>query len=257
MAEEQKYNGYEIYLSYDNEYEGFRIPILPEEIEVKESGNGKTYEILGQGGGTEETRAGEINVIKNPSLREVSFSGIFPALTSLSNSYIEVKHEIFEPMRYIRFIRSWMASKRPIRFIFIGSQTLSQQERNVTITGDLNFPASIESFDWKEVAGSPGDIEYTLQLKEYVFYSARKAVVKTQPDGEKVVVQQPSARLNEKVVPDKYITQPGDTLPQIAMKFYNQDSSRAEDIRKLNGISQAEALASSLKSGLVLKLPKN
>ncbi|MFB6364242.1 LysM peptidoglycan-binding domain-containing protein [Paenibacillus elgii] len=245
---------YQINLSYNNGAEGFQIPINPESIEVRETGKGKTYDIVGKGGGTEETRAGEINVIKNPGLREIKFNSIFPARPdpTFKVPYIIEKVPLFEPMWYVGMIRKWMETKHPIRFIYIGSYAEYKYQTESKKTADISIPASIESFEWKEVAGSPGDIEYTLSLKEYVFYSARLSKFQAQPNGEKVLVQQPPARPDERVMPETYTMVSGDTLNKVSKRFYG-DTHRARDIQKLNGITDAET--TRLLPGRVLKLP--
>jgi hypothetical protein len=240
---------YLIQLSYNNLEDRFLIPVLPESIEVKEEGQGKTYNIIGKGGRTEETRAGEINVIKSPKLREVSFSSLFPAQWA---PYVYVKPDVLKkPFEYIDLIRKWMATKRPIRFICVGGRF------QVDFNADLNFPASIESFEWKEVAGSPGDIEYTIHLKEYVFYAARQLVPITNAAGEEVLTPKSPVRPDERIRPETYTLVPGDTLIKVAMKFYQKDgfpdSSRYKDIQELNGISDYES--TRLMPGRVIKLP--
>jgi hypothetical protein len=243
---------YGIYLSFNNQAEGFRIPVNPESIEVQESGNGKTYDIVGKGRGSEETRAGEVNVIKNPKLPEISFSSIFPA-----TAYPFVVTEIlFEPMYYVNLIRKWKATRHPIRFIFVGhyAEKLALQKYS---DKDINIPASIEKFTWKEVAGSPGDIEYTLTLKEYVFYSARKAIVKTDQAGNTVLIQQPPKRPDERIRPDTYTLKEGEDLMDVAMRWFDKDgkpdSSRSRDIQKLNDLTDSQT--KKLKAGDVIKIP--
>ncbi|MFB0840954.1 LysM peptidoglycan-binding domain-containing protein [Paenibacillus oleatilyticus] len=245
---------YEIHLGFNNGAEGFQIPINPESIEIREPGKGKTYDIVGKGGGTEETRAGEINVIKNPGLREIKFSSIFPArpAPTFKVPYILEKVPLFEPMWYVGMIRKWMETKHPIRFIYIGSYAEHLKTKGITDKSDISIPASIESFDWKEVAGSPGDIEYTLSLKEYVFYSARLSKLQTKPNGEQVLVQQPPGQPDERVMPETYTMVLGDTLNKISKRFYG-DTHRARDIQKLNGITDAQT--KQLLPGRVLKLP--
>lgn len=240
---------YQINLSYNNGAEGFQIPVNPESIEVRETGKGKTYDIVGKGGGTEETRAGEINVIKNPGLREIKFSSFFPAK---AGPYVIEKVPLFEPMWYVGMIRKWMETKHPIRFIYIGSHAINFFKATDKKISDISIPASIESFEWKEVAGSPGDIEYTLSLKEYVFYQARLSKLQTLPNGEQVLIQQPPARPDERVMPETYTMVSGDTLNKVSMRFYG-DTHRARDIQKLNGITDAET--KQLLPGRVLKLP--
>ncbi|MFH5185719.1 peptidoglycan-binding protein LysM [Paenibacillus sp. TAB 01] len=250
MAEEQEYG---IYLSWNNQAESFQIPVNPESIEVKEQGQGKTYNIVGKGGGTDETRAGEVNVIQSPKLKEVTFSSIFP---SQYYPFVNSNVSLFVPMHYINLIRKWMESKHPIRFIFAGSYKALAFAAGKYKFSDLNFPASIESFEWKEVAGSPGDIEYTLKLKEYVFYSARRVTVVTQENGETVLVQQPPDRPDERVRPETYtLRRDGESLMEVAKRLLGNDG-RAREIQKLNNIPE-DKFYLGLPAGTVLKIPQN
>lgn len=248
---------YAIQLSFKNQSEQFLIPVLPESIEIKEQGQGKTYNIVGKGGGSEETRAGEVNVIKNPKLREVSFSSIFPAQ---AYPFLSIRPDFLKPpMEYVAYIRRWMNAKHPIRFIFAGSRyetVTATREVNSFLDYDLNFPASIESFEWKEVAGSPGDIEYTLQLKEYVFYSAGRVTVVTQENGETVLVPQPPDRPDERVRPETYtLRRDGESLMEVAKRLLGTDE-RWKEIQELNNIT-ADKIFLGLSAGTVLKIPQN
>jgi len=246
--------GYEIHLSYNNNTEGFQIPVNPiDEIKVSSGSNGKTYDIVGVNDGKSETRGGEINVIKSPKLREVTFNSLFPA-----QFYPFLATDVlYEPMYYIKLIEKWMANKRPIRFIYAAhweQQLAAQQFRGQ----DINIPVSIEKFEWKEVAGAPGDIEYSISLKEYVFYSARRVTVKTDVSGNTIAIQQPVRRPDERIRPDTYTMRNGDDLTKVAMRFYTDaagypDSSRQKDILTLNGFTDADVR--KLTAGSVIKLP--
>lgn len=152
-------DGYSIELSFNNRAIWFEIPVLPEEIEIGGEGDGETYNI---------TDLGEINVIKAAKLKEISFSSFFPAIAvgGTVPSYVSSKNW-GQPADYIQLIETWMNKRKPIRFIF-------------TSTGlKINIATSIEEFNYKEVAGSPGDFEYEISLKEYVFYAAKKVKLKT------------------------------------------------------------------------------
>ncbi|UKS24315.1 LysM peptidoglycan-binding domain-containing protein [Paenibacillus sp. HWE-109] len=244
---------YGIYLSFNNQMEGFQIPVNPETIDISGSGNSKTYDLIGRGGGTEETRAGEVNVIKNPKLREVSFSSFFPAAI-----YPFIQADIvFEPMHYIRLIEKWMATRHPIRFIYTGRHSdpmlVDSQGRK-----ELNFPASIEKFDWKEAAGSPGEIEYSLTLKEYVFYSARKLEIITAVDGSQATVSAAPKRPDERIRAQFYRLKKNETIVDVSMKFFadavgKPDSTRYREIQRINELSDNQV--KQLKEGDMLKIP--
>src|SRR5690606_31431652 len=148
---------YEVWLSFNNQEEGFQLPINPGRIEVSEGSKGKTYDI---------SNIGEINVIKDRKLTQYAFDGFFPALDQ--HKPLLATDQVLEPKRYVEYIEKWMDSKRPIRFIFASPDY------------EINEAVSIEGFTWREVAGGMGDIEYSLSLKKYVFYSAQRLNIKRQ-----------------------------------------------------------------------------
>ncbi len=238
-------SNYSIFLRYNSGAEGFQIPVNPETIEITDGQNSKQYDI---------SQLGEINVLKSPSLREYSFSSFFPA-RGVRQYYVDGKsidpfitsEYYLLPMGprgsgikgYVDFIKSWMIAKRPVRFI-IASPTIQ-----------LSTPASIEKFQWKEVAGSGGDIEYTITLREYVFYAAKPLEV-AEKDG-KPVVKKSIVRPNERQIPETYKLVAGDSLFKIA-KMILGDDSRWRELQKLNNIPTDKLR--SLPIGMVIKLPK-
>ena len=221
---------YGIWLSFNNQQEGFQIPVNPAQIEVGNGSNNRTYEVAG---------LGEISVLKDPKLSEYSFSSLFPA-----QRYPFITADIvLEPQQYIDYLDKWRASKRPIRFVFTGS------------TFDLNVAASIEDFHYKEVAGAIGDIEYTLRLKRYVFYAAQRVTVSTQTVNgitAPVVEQAPAERPNDRQPPKTHQLAAGESLWTVAKRFFD-DGARWKEIQQLNGITDAQV--KSLPVGYVLKLP--
>ncbi|QTH46541.1 LysM peptidoglycan-binding domain-containing protein [Cohnella sp. LGH] len=231
---------YGIWLSYNNQQEGFQVPVNPSSIEMSDGSKGATYDIV---------ELGEISVIKHPKLTTYRFSSIFPAqrypfvdvpllqtLTSANESSVKVKTN-----PYVDYITRWMATKRPIRFVFTGD------------TFDINEAVSIESFDWKEAAGSSGDIEYTLALRKYVFYSAQRLIVKTAAGGGgKKLANAGKPRADDREKPKTYTLRAGDTLWKVAKSVLG-NGDRWREIQKLNGLTDAQL--KKLAVGKVLKLP--
>ncbi|WP_342480040.1 LysM peptidoglycan-binding domain-containing protein [Paenibacillus sp. FSL L8-0340] len=230
-------DGYSIELSFNNRAIWFEIPVLPEEIEISGEGDGETYSI---------TDLGQINVIKAPGLKTINFESFFPAIQPGGTvpSYV-TSANWGEPADYIQLIEDWMNKRRPIRFIFT-SQGLK-----------INLAVSIEIFNYKEVAGRPGDFEYELELKEYVFYAAKKVTLKTKPTasgtGTKTTTKkEPAKRPDERAKSKTVAVKSGDTLMKIANRELG-DGGRWKEIQKLNGLTDAQL--KTLRIGSVLKLP--
>ncbi|WP_262495742.1 LysM peptidoglycan-binding domain-containing protein [Paenibacillus sp. B2(2019)] len=228
-------DGYSIELSFNNRAIWFEIPVLPEEIEIGGEGDGETYNI---------TDLGEINVIKAAKLKEISFSSFFPSIAvgGTVPSYVSSKNW-GQPADYIQLIETWMNKRKPIRFIF-------------TSTGlKINIAASIEEFNYKEVAGSPGDFKYDISLKEYVFYAAKKVKLKTTETAAGTTTttkKEPAKRADERTKSKTVTVKSEDTLMKIAKRELG-DGSRWKEIQKLNGLTDAQL--KTLKIGSVLKLP--
>lgn len=210
--------------------ETIELPVMPGALEIGDGGKNKTYDVVA---------LGEINVIKDPKLSEYAFSSFFPAQRY---PFVTVQ-SLLLPYEYVRLVLSWMESKEPIRFVFISD------------TFDINTLASIESFDWKESSGS-GDIDYTLKLKRYTPYAARRAVVAQTMTIASVSTQaiqaQPPARPSEQQPAKTYTLVAGDTLWAVAQKQLG-NGSRWPELQSLNGISDAEI--KRLQIGRVLNLP--
>lgn len=217
---------YGIWLSFNHDQEGFQIPVNPAEIEIKDGLDSKTYNI---------SKLGEINMVKGGKLKEISFESFFPW-----NQYpFVVTDKILSPQKYVNYINKWMESKQPIHFIFVG--------RSLTI----NILATIESFTTKEVSGAIGDIEYSISLKKYRPFAAKKVKIKTSSKGKKKTTKK-QKRSDTKQSPKTYTLVKGDSLWKVAKKFLG-NPLRWTEIQKLNKIPTSKLR--KLPIGLKIKLP--
>lgn len=229
-------NQYGIWISWNNQQEGFELPVLPPELGANIRSDGAEHDVYG---------LGKINVIKDRGLATYTIESIFPVSWRDGSGrilppYISASI-VLEPRAYVDYIMRWWETKRPVRLVA------------VTSTMEVNTAASIEGFEWREVAGSPGDIMYSLQLKEYRFYGAKK--LQTIREEERIVrvASAPSpTRPDDRVQPKSYTLAAGDNLWKVAQKILG-DGSRWREIQTLNNISDAEV--KRLPVGKVLKLP--
>ncbi|MBU5486465.1 LysM peptidoglycan-binding domain-containing protein [Clostridium sp. MSJ-11] len=217
---------YKMYLGVSNGDEGFTLPILPEKIEFNEDGDNKTFDII---------NIGEINVINKPKLTQISFESYFPKSTG---PYVS-SEQLFSPDFYISKIRNWREKQEKVRFIFTGSPL------------DINDLFTIESLKLTEKGGEVGDIYYSIELKRYRPYAARKVFVATkQSNTSKPTVKTNQPRPVEKPKQKTHTVVNGDTLWKIAKKYLG-DGSRYKEIAQLNNIKNPDVIY----PGQLFKIP--
>lgn len=218
---------YKMYLGVNNGEEGFIIPRLPEKIDISEEGDNKTYNII---------NLGEVNNISLPKLTNISFESYFP----LNDGPYVSSDELFNPSFYIKKIDEWRKNLQKIRFIFTGGPI------------EINDLFSIENFKYSENGGEVGDIYFSIELKRYKQYSAKKVIVQTSSNGTiSATTSQNSSRENNKQTITSYTVVSGDTLWHIAKRFLG-DGNRYNEIANLNNISNPD----KIYIGQVLKIPQ-
>lgn len=146
-------SAYRIILMIDSE--AVQLPVLPEKITVKRSADSSEKTVL---------ELGNVNLLKGVKLRQISFSGFFPK--EHIPSCAVPKNAIKEPLYYVQRLRGCMESKKPLRFILLGTDL------------DINTLMSVESFEYSESYGSVGSLDYKLTLKEWVDYAPRRVTIK-------------------------------------------------------------------------------
>ncbi|GAB2558167.1 LysM peptidoglycan-binding domain-containing protein [Gracilibacillus alcaliphilus] len=175
---------YEIWLSTADNKERLRLPVLPSSVGLSIGNKNESIDI---------SNLGEVTVIQEPSPKTVQFSSFFPAKSTPLVEYSSFP----KPWDAIQRIEKWQKSKKPLRLV-------------VTKT-KINIPVSIDSFNYQEEGGAVGDISYDLSLKEFKFVSVRKIKVK---------VPKKPKRPNPKPKPRTHTVKSGDTLWDLARKYY-------------------------------------
>lgn len=144
---------------------------------------------------------GEITVIGDVMLREVSFSSFFPR--DYNPSYCEYSR-LPRPTDIHNLLERWKRERKPIRFVVTG-----------TI---VNFDVTIRDFTVEpERAGSPGDLYFSMTLKEYRHFTVKKV---NEANGKAK-----ATKGNERPAPPpskstKYSVKKGDSLWKIAAREY-------------------------------------
>ncbi|MCG7386872.1 LysM peptidoglycan-binding domain-containing protein [Paenibacillus sp. ACRRY] len=220
----------QFWLKYNNNAEVLWLPVNPETINAS-----STY-------GYEDVNVsnlGEYTILGNNRQKDFTVSSFFPR--DYNGSYCQYS-KLQDPWELVKTIERWQKSGRPVRFI-------------VTNT-PINIAVTIRSFEYEERGGEPGDVYYTLQLKEYTFIPNAK---KSDPNASKTNISAAKvttdpARPSTRTTPTSYTVKSGDSLFKIAAKVYG-NGDRWRDIYAKNK-SVIGANPNAIKPGQKLVIPK-
>ena len=133
-----------------------QMPINPETFKTTANGNLDNQNIVG---------IGDIIRPKAPQLRTFTWSGLFMAdyFDPLNSAIL-----IYPPQFYVKWIEGVMKKQKPIKFM---NNTISMA---MSFIKPSNYKVLIEKFEYEERGGEPGDIYYTISLKEYREYGIKQ-----------------------------------------------------------------------------------
>jgi hypothetical protein len=197
-------NGYDFYLKDGSDVLTF--PITPSELSIKVGSNNKKVTLINEG---------EINILKSPSLTEVSFDARFPM-----RQYPYARQ--FEPFEtYWNKFKDLKENKKSFRFIV--ARTTPHGSR----TWDTNLLMALETMTVKESADEGDDVIISFTLRQFKEYGVRTIKLSTQteqkPDSTSTSTENRSDD-NKTKTAQSYTVRSGDCLWNIAKKFYNSGS---------------------------------
>lgn len=194
-------NGYNFYFADGSDVLTF--PITPGELTIKAGSNNKTITLIDEG---------DINLLKSPSLIEVSFEARFPM-----RKYPYSRNPLSFQTYFDKF-KKLKEEKKSFRFIVarnVGGKRL----------WDTNLLMALEDFEITESADEGDDVLISFELKQYKEYG-----VKTLPSSYlKTTTSTSTNKRNTNTAPAKsssenYTVKSGDCLWNIAKKYYGSGS---------------------------------
>ena len=198
------------YLSFNNNEERIRLPVIPSSFEVSIPHQNTTVNI---------NELGEINLIGKTGLINMTIESFFP-----NQAYSFCLYKGFaKPYEYIKQLLKWKDSGKPIRVM-------------VTTT-PINYAMAIEGLTYSEVDGA-GDVYFSLELKEYKFIKTTGQIITTKNG---TTLTTPSTTREVKSPSNSYVVKQGDTLWLIAKKITG-DGANYKAIAQKNNITNPDKI---------------
>lgn len=206
-------------MAYQFLMDGMLLPVTPAAVSMKVKGRNKTMTLI---------NGEEINIVKSPSLTEISFDALLPNMKYPFAVYPDGFHNA----KY--YLTKLEEMKKKISFPF---QILRELSENVPLYNtEKDMTVTLEEYSIKEDAGQGFDVEVSIKLKQYQKYFTKldTAEIKQAADGT-AVAEVKAERPAKKEQPKGYTVVKGDCLWAICQKQLG-DGARCWDIAKLNGI---------------------
>lgn len=216
---------YAMYLILQNGTE-LSIPVLPDKLKVSSPGKNKNATVLG---------IGEVLRLREKGLRSMSWESHFPA-----HGAPYVSGRLTSPISLVRAIQGARDRKETVRFLLLGADL------------DINTTMGVESFDYEERGGEPGDLYYSIKLTEWKAHGAKRLSLQTDK-GVVEAVEEPPARAGGLPTPKTYTVVSGDTMWGIAKRAYG-DGAKWKDIYAANK-PPVGANPNLIYAGQVLTIP--
>lgn len=185
------------------------FPIAPSRIELSIRNQNKTITLINEG---------EVNLLKQPGLTEISFDARIPQQRyPFTRNLQSVRY-------YLDALERMKLQLKPVRF------TVSRGAGRFA----TDLEVSLEDYKVTEDAGNGFDLLVAIKLKEYRFFSTKTIAVTQTGDGETATATvQETREPGEEPAEKSHQVVSGDSLWNIA-KYYLGDGSRYKEIYEIN-----------------------
>lgn len=183
-------------------------PIAPSKLQLKIKGQNKTLTLINEG---------EINILKQAGLTEVSFDLLLP---NVQYPFATYKSGFKKANYFLDALEKLKTGKKPFQFI------VTRLLPNGKMLFDTNMKVSLEDYDIKEDVKQGFDVVVSVKLKQYKDYGTKTCNITFASTKPKVSVQttRPAEKSPAPSANQTYTVKKGDCLWNIAKKFYGNGS---------------------------------
>ena len=209
------------------------LPITPAGLNISYGNQNKTLTLINEG---------EINILKEAKLSDISFDFLLPAQQYAFAAY---KSSFISQQTYLELLKKLKKTKKPFQFIVV------RFKPNNSISFFTNIKVSLENYVTKESADEGLDLIVSVKLKEYKDYGTKTLIVNA--DNNTATVQQ-TRDISTSPMPDmavEHVISSGETLWEIAKKTYG-DGNKYVEIAAANDIKNPTLIV----AGQNITLPK-
>ena len=203
-----------MYLFYLN---GVQLPIAPSKLQTKIKNQNKTVNLINNG---------EVNLLREPGLTEISFTALLPNARPLLNTgsltgaslpldrkypFASYPEGFKDSAYYLNLLEELKGNAQAFSF-----EVIRNSPEGAELYPSYNFLVSLESYEIIEDAKNGVDFEVSIQLKQFRDYSTKIYNFTVDNYENAVLAAVTEERPVDKPIESSYIVKDGDSLWSIA-----------------------------------------
>ena len=198
------------------------LPVTPGALNIRTPSKNTTVTLINDG---------EINILKDQGLREISFDFMLPQQKYPFGNY---SISNYTATTFIPLLNELKKSKKPFQFI------VTRMNPRGKVLFFTNITCQIEEFEYDEDAEANGfDVMCNISLKEWKYYGTKSISISKVSGSKTATVTKP--RTTTKTTPKTIVVKSGDTLWNLCKKHLG-DGSKYKEVAKLNKLANANLI---------------
>lgn len=221
--------GYDLYMN------GVLYPIPPSKVQLKIGNKNKTVTLINEG---------EVNVLKTPGLKDISFDLLLPnsryPFASYPDGFQKAEY-------YVNLLQALKTDGTKFQFI------LSRKQGNSNLF-NTNLTVTMEDISFTDEAKEGYDIKASVKLKEWRNYGTKTLKIMSPSKSGEVAAVVGGERAESQNAPQtgqNYTVQKGDSLWKIAKHFYGNGA----EYTKIASANPSISNPNKIYPGQILKIP--